>query len=159
MRRSTAPGGFFRAGGVETPEEGLRRRIEKIVQRAAEAGFPGAARLWTISPAEVELELSAFAARRARRAEELDAAAWAAARYAAVGLLAPRRFPRRPELSRPAEMSSAEMKAVFAGLSGNGKWAGGSANEAALECPTAEKKPAKEENESKKIREECGEST
>ena len=117
MRRGAAPGGFFRAGGVEAPREGLRRRFERIVQRAAEAGFPGAARLWALSPAAAELELTAFAAQRARRAEELDAAAWAAARYAAIGLLAPKRFPRRPELSRPVEMSGAEMKAVFEGLS------------------------------------------
>lgn len=116
MRRGAAPGGFFRAGGVEAPGEGLRRRFEKIVRRAAEAGFAGAARLWELSPVEAELELSAFAARKRRRAEELDEAAWATARYVAVGLLAPKKFPRRPELSRPMEMSGAEMKAVFAGM-------------------------------------------
>ena len=132
MRRGAAPGGFFRAGGVEAPEEGLRRRFERIVQRAAEAGFPGAARLWAMAPAEAELELSAFAARRARRAEELDAAAWAAARYVAVGLLAPKQFPRRPELSRPAEMDGAAMKAVFEGMAERGD-AGGQGEEGAAE--------------------------
>ena len=85
-----------------------------------------------VDSAEAELELSAFAARRARRAEEMDAAAWAAARYAAVGLLAPKRFPRRPELSRPAEMDGAAMKAGFAGMAERGD-AGGQGEEGAAE--------------------------
>ena len=41
--------------------------------RAAEAGFPGAGRLFSLTPAEIEWELTAFAARQWRN---LCAAGW-----------------------------------------------------------------------------------
>ena len=94
---------------------GLRRRFDEIVRRAAEAGYGGAAGLFGMTPAEIELELAAFAARQRLEWERLDAAAWLAARYAAIGWHAPKRFPRQPEgvVRRAETMSDAAMKNVF----------------------------------------------
>lgn len=118
MRGGTAPRGFFREGGVSSGGEGLRRRFERIVERAAEAGFPNAARLCGLTPAEIELEMRAFSAREQRRWERLDAAAWLAARYATIGWHAPKRFPKRPEgvKRKPKAMKDAAMKDVFVQL-------------------------------------------
>lgn len=66
-----------------------------------------------MTPAEAELALCAFAARERRRWEQIDAAAWLTARYAAIGWHAPRRFPKRPEAVRRKAMSDAAMKAAF----------------------------------------------
>lgn len=88
--------------------------------RAAEAGFPGAGRLFSLTPAEIEWELTAFAARQRREAERLDDLAWLTGRYAAIGVNAPGKYPRRPDGVRrqPKEMPPEEMKRVFLGLSG-----------------------------------------
>lgn len=111
---------FFRPGGVGSEKEGLRRAFEKCMERAAEAGFEDAARLGECTPAEIELKLRAFAARERRRWERLDAAAWLAARYAAVGWHAPSRFPRRPDGVRRGAMTDEEMKQVFTALAQRG---------------------------------------
>ena len=86
-----------------------------MVREAAEAGFPGAPGFYGMTPEEIGLEMSAFAAREQRKWERLDAAAWLAARYAVIGLHAPKRFPRRPEGVKRKEkaMSDAAMKGVF----------------------------------------------
>lgn len=73
-----------------------------------------------MTPLEVEWELSAFAARRRLEAERMDDLAWLVGRYAAIGVNAPRRYPRRPDGVKRAvkEMGAEEMKAVFLGLRG-----------------------------------------
>ena len=75
MRGGIETRGFFRDGGVSSGGEGLRRRFDRIVERAAEAGFPDASRLYRLTPAEIELELRAYSAREQRCWERLDAAA------------------------------------------------------------------------------------
>lgn len=118
MRGGIETRGFFRDGGVSSGGEGLWRRFDRIVERAAEAGFPDASRLYRLTPAEIELELRAYSAREQRCWERLDAAAWLAARYAAIGWHTPKRFPKRPEGVRrkPEAMTDAAMKDVFVAL-------------------------------------------
>ena len=101
-------------------KESLRCRFERIVEKAAETGFPGAARLFEMTPREIEWELTAFSARRRLEMERLDDLAWLIGRYTAVGVNAPRKFPRKPDgVKRKApEMSDAEMKNVFTALTG-----------------------------------------
>lgn len=52
--------------------------------------------------------------------ERIDDLAWLAGRYAAIGINAPRKYPRRPDgvKRRAQEMSPEAMKAVFASLAG-----------------------------------------
>ena len=71
-----------------------------------------------MTPAEIEWELTAFAARERRAMERLDDLAWLTGRYVSIGVNAPRRYPRRPEAvaRAPAEMDGAEMKRVFQNL-------------------------------------------
>lgn len=97
-------------------QEGLRRAFERLAERAAEAGFPDADRLRHCTPAEIERTLCAFAVQEQKKWEQLDAAAWLAARYAAIGWHAPNRFPKRPEGVRAKEMTDEEMKQVFEAL-------------------------------------------
>jgi len=87
--------------------------------RAAEAGFSGAWRLGELTPAEIEWEFSAFAARQRLELERLDDLAWLTGRYAAIGVNAPRKYPRRPDgvKRRAKEMDPGAMKRVFENLS------------------------------------------
>lgn len=93
----------------------LRERFTAIVRRAAEAGYPDAGRLFSMTPAEIEWALTAFTAAERAKMERLDAAAWLAGRYCAIGWHAPRKYPKRPDgVRRPQPaMSDAEMQAVF----------------------------------------------
>lgn len=84
-----------------------------ILDRAAESGCPDPAGLLSLTPREIEWALKAQAARERRRMESLDAAAWLAGRYAALAILDPRRYPKRPDGLSPAPMRDGEMKAVF----------------------------------------------
>lgn len=101
-------------------EKGLRRGFEKVVRRAAEAGYSGAGRLFYLTPVEVEWELEAFAARKRMEMERLDDLAWLVGRYAAIGVNAPKKYPRRPDGVKRAvrEMDAAQMKGVFVGMAG-----------------------------------------
>lgn len=92
----------------------------KIVSQAAEAGFPRASQLFSLTPVEIAWELDAFAARERRANERIDALAWLTGRYAAIGVHAPRKYPNRPEcVKRRAEpMTDADMKRVFLNLAG-----------------------------------------
>ena len=85
------------------------------MRRAAEAGFPGAGRLFSLTPEEIEWELTAFAARQRVEMERLDDLAWLTGRYAAIGVNAPRKYPRRPDgvRRRTKTMTADEMKRVF----------------------------------------------
>ena len=93
----------------------LRREFEEAARRAAEAGFPGAGRLFGMTPAEMEWELLAFAARKRLEMERLDDLAWLVGRYAAIGVNAPKKYPRKPDgVKRAArKMDAGEMKDVF----------------------------------------------
>ena len=97
----------------------MRCRFERIVERAAEMGFPGAAGLMKLTPKEIEWELTAFAARRRLEMERMDDLAWLIGRYVAVGVNAPKKFPRKPDtVKRQAkEMTDDEMKRIFTKLS------------------------------------------
>ena len=96
----------------------LRREFEEIARQAAEAGYPDAGALFRMTPTEIGWALSAFAARRQAEMERLDDLAWLAGRYAAIGVNAPKKYPRRPDgvkrVVRP--MGAEEMKRVFVGL-------------------------------------------
>ena len=116
-----AQGRFFRSGGVaEGENSGLRRGFSQTLGRLAEAGFEGAWRLFDLTPLEAEWEIAAFAARRRLEMERLDDLAWLVGRYAAIGVNAPKKYPRRPDgVARKAErMDDAAMKRVFLDLAG-----------------------------------------
>lgn len=83
--------------------------------RLTEVGFEGAWRLFDLTPMEVEWEISAFAARRRLELERMDELAWLVGRYAAIGVNAPRRYPKRPDgvVRRTAPMNDEAMKQVF----------------------------------------------
>ena len=74
--------------------------------------------MFHLTPVEVEWELLAFAARKREAMERMDDLAWLVGRYAAIGINAPRKYPRRPDgVKRMVkEMDAAEMKAVFVGM-------------------------------------------
>lgn len=116
MRGGHAPGWFFRSGGVaDGNRPALRRSFLDTVRRLTEAGFEGAWRLFDLTPMEVEWEISAFAARRRMELERMDELAWLVGRYAAIGVNAPRRYPKRPDgvVRQAAPMDDEAMKQVF----------------------------------------------
>lgn len=88
------------------------------MRKAAENGYAGAAKLFEMTPREIEWELTAFAARRRMEMERLDDLAWLIGRYTAIGVNAPRKFPRKPDgvKRREKEMSDEAMKNVFTTL-------------------------------------------
>lgn len=88
------------------------------MRRAAEAGYPGAGRLLSLTPVEIEWELTAFAARQQAEMERLDDLAWLTGRYAAIGVNAPKKYPRRPDgvKRRARVMDAEEMKRVLVNL-------------------------------------------
>lgn len=90
------------------------------MRKLAEAGFEGAWRLFGLTPLEAEWEISAFAARRRLEMERLDDLAWLVGRYAAIGVNAPKRYPRKPDGVRrsAAAMDDEAMKRVFLELAG-----------------------------------------
>lgn len=104
----------------------LREDICRLVRSAAEAGVLQAWRLAELTPREIELELSALAARRRLELERADAAAWLTGRYVLTAVHAPRRYPARPGgvAVRHRNMTDADMKKVFAAMAerrhGNG---------------------------------------
>ena len=93
----------------------VRERFLEIARQAAEAGYPDAQSLFSLTPTEIEWALNAFAAQERRSSRRMDAQAWLTGRYAAIGWHAPRRYPRRPNAvyTPPAQMSDREMKDVF----------------------------------------------
>ena len=101
-------------------EKSLRREFEEAARRAAEAGFPGAGRLFWMTPLEADWELEAFAARKRAEMERLDDLAWLVGRYAAIGVNAPKRYPRRPDGVKRAvrAMDAEEMKGFFLRMAG-----------------------------------------
>ena len=81
------------------------------MERAARLGLAPARALWHMTPKELELAVQAEKARQASRLEWADALAWLAGGYAALGVHAPQRYPRRPEgLRSGGEMTDAEME-------------------------------------------------
>lgn len=107
---------------MKRKKEGLRSAFERLAERAAEAGFMDADRLMNCTPAEIERTLCAFAVQERQKWEQLDAAAWLAARYAVIGWHAPNRFPKRPEGVRAKTMTDEEMKQVFEALAQRAEW-------------------------------------
>ncbi len=93
----------------------LRQRFARMTERAAEAGWQDAEKLWHMTPREIELAFKALAAQERRRMARADALAWLMGRYAAIAWHAPRRYPHRPDgvvCDRPP-MREAEMKRVL----------------------------------------------
>lgn len=89
------------------------------MSRAAEAGFDHPVRLFFMTPAEIEWELNAFAARRRRETENLGALAWLTGQYVAVGVHAPKKYPKFPAVrSAKRVMSDDEMKQALLNLAG-----------------------------------------
>lgn len=89
------------------------------MDKAAEAGFPCPAQLFLMTPKQVEWELTAFAARRRREIENIDALAWLTGQYAAIGVHAPKKYPKRPGSEKSERvMSDEEMKRALLNLAG-----------------------------------------
>ena len=74
--------------------------------------------MFRMTPAEAEWELAAFSARKRLEMERLDDLAWLIGRYAAIGVNAPKKYPRRPDgVKRVVRAMDAEaMKAVFVAM-------------------------------------------
>lgn len=116
MRGGHAPSRFFRSRGVADKDRpGLRRSFLETVRKLTEVGFAGAWRLFDLTPMEVEWEIAAFAARRRMELERMDELAWLVGRYAAIGVNAPRRYPKRPDgvVRQAAPMDDESMKQAF----------------------------------------------
>ncbi len=102
----------------------IRERFERIIEKAAEAGFPDAEGLMRLTPREMEWALKSFAARRRQALELMDAAAWLAGRYAAIAINAPGKYPSAPDgvnADLPdSEMTDAEIRGAFERLARKG---------------------------------------
>ena len=82
-----------------------------MIAAAARQGIGAPRDLWHMTPTELELAAEAWRAAQARALERADALAWLAGGYAALGVRAPRRYPRRPNGVRQARtMTDEEMK-------------------------------------------------
>ncbi len=82
-----------------------------MIAKAAEAGVASEKEMWRMSAAELERAIAAHRARQAREMEMIDLLCWLAGSYAAVGMHAPKRYPRRPNgLRGGGNMTDEEMK-------------------------------------------------
>lgn len=82
-----------------------------MIAKAAEAGVGCERDLWRMSAAELERAIAAHRARQKRELERIDLICWLAGSYAAVGMHAPKRYPRRPNgLRGGRNMTDEEMK-------------------------------------------------
>lgn len=95
--------------------DSLRVHMERMIEQAARAGMEDARQLADMTLHEMELELTAFSARRQKMAENMDLLAWLIGRYVMTALHAPRRYPTRPDgiVRKQGEMAPADMKQVF----------------------------------------------
>ena len=82
---------------------------------AARAGFPAPQTLLDCTPREAQWALQSFAAQRRRELELADALGWLAGQYAAIGLNAPGRYPRKPcgVGAFQESMNDEQMKSAF----------------------------------------------
>lgn len=82
-----------------------------MIEAAARLGIAPLRALWRLTPAELELAAAAWQGAQARRLEWADALAWLVGSYVAVGLHAPKRYPKRPGgVRRTGQMTDEEMK-------------------------------------------------
>lgn len=98
-----------------------RERFLELMESAAEAGVAEAKDFMRMTPREIALTIKANEAKRREALESIDLLAWLAGGYAAMGVNAPRRYPKRPDriTKRPARMTDAEMKAALFRLAGH----------------------------------------
>ena len=96
----------------------MRDGARHLAERAAQAGLSGAWELLARTPREIEAELRAWAERRRREQEDMELLAWRMGGYAMVGVHAPKRYPRRPNVqaNRARRMTDGEMKRAFAAM-------------------------------------------
>ena len=96
----------------------VRSGAQRLVERAARAGMSGAWALLSRTPREIDTELCAWAERRRRQREDMEILAWRMGGYAMVGVHAPKRYPRRPNVqaNRARRMTDGEMKRAFAAM-------------------------------------------
>jgi len=106
---------LFRRGGMNGKKTGLREQFEALMERAARAGVPEAARFFHMTPREIGLCLTAAAGAERRSAEASDRTAWLTGHYVGFAVHAPKQYPRRPQTVFRAEpeMTAEAMKAVF----------------------------------------------
>lgn len=92
--------GFFREGGpkVTKPPERkpLRDTYKKIIQDAARAGIRDAHSFWHKTPDEIGLIITAHSA----NAERQDAFIWQLGQYVAIGVNAPKKYPKPPKQTK-----------------------------------------------------------
>ena len=102
-----------------------RERFSEIVNRAARAGVSHPERLFHQTPKEMEWTFASFSAQKRRELELADIAAWLTGRYVALALLAPNRYPERPNgvLTADAEsaMTDLEIQQAFQSIFGKGE--------------------------------------
>lgn len=135
MRGGDAAGGFFRPGDGNSIEDGpaptVRAAYSQIIEQAARAGMPGAMDMWRISPEEMRLKLLAFSAAQHDMLKQADTAAWLTGYYTALGINAPKRFPKKPNgIARREHMTDEQMKRAalaFAAKHGGGHGNGNNA--------------------------------
>ena len=96
-----------------------------MIAAAARLGIGPPRALWHMKPRELELAAAARQAQQARALDWADALAWLAGGYAALGVRAPKRYPRRPNgVRRGGTMTDEEMKRAalaFAARHGGGE--------------------------------------
>lgn len=96
----------------------MRDGARRLAESAAQAGVSGAWELLARTPREIDAELRAWAERRRREREDMELLAWRMGNYVMVGVHAPKRYPRRPNVRATGarRMTDDEMKRAFAAM-------------------------------------------
>ena len=82
-----------------------------MIASAAEVGVGAERELWRMTAAELGRAIAAHRRRQERELELIDLIGWLAGSYAAVGMHAPKRYPKRPNgLKSRKTMTDDEMK-------------------------------------------------
>ena len=97
----------------------MKQSAAEMVETAAQAGMERPWDILALSPAEIELQFRALAAKRQAQLESIDLLAYLAGRYVLMAFHAPKRYPRRPDgISHPPrKMTDKQIKQFFADLS------------------------------------------
>ncbi len=98
----------------------IRTQAQRLVDTAAQAGYPAPMSLLDCTPREVRWALKAFAAKKRRELELTDTLAWLIGQYVAIGVNAPKKYPNRPNIVGHSSQATndAQIKEAFQRMAG-----------------------------------------